>query len=163
MAFTQIQFLDTPKNEVRYRTGLTNYDEILTDGRWVGRYWNSTGFIEKEYFADDLFDLPFPALPIEAFNLEIDGQRLHFGWKFVNFIEEEPNVHSIVELESEIRPVRVRIHTRLDGTPIMTRWLEITNLSDKPAALSKLSPWSGLLSRVRNWRDHMPEGCDDVF
>jgi alpha-galactosidase len=163
MTFTQIRFLGEPKMEARYRTGLTNYDEKLTDGRWVGRYWNSTGFVEKENLSDEFFKVPFPAVPIETFDLEIDGQSLHFGWKFVRFIEEEPNVHSIVELESEIRPIRLRIHTRLDGTPILTRWLEITNLSDKPAALSKLSPWSGLLSRVQNWRTHLPQGCDDVF
>ena len=39
----------------------------------------------------------------------------------------------------------IRVHTRLDGTPILTRWLEIVNCSEQPAALSAAFPWSGVL------------------
>lgn len=163
MSFTKLQYINMPKPVVRYRTALTNYDEALVDGRWIGRYWQTAGYIEKEGIADDNYKIPFPALSTHAFDLEIDGQSLSFGWKFVRFVEEEPNVHCVVELESEIRSVRVRLHTRIDGTPILTRWIEVTNLSDKPAAISKLVPASGLLFRTKNAKEMMPAGRDDIF
>ncbi|MDP6379751.1 MAG: hypothetical protein QF662_00280, partial [Phycisphaerae bacterium] len=31
-----------------YVSGLTVYDEMLTGGRWIGRYWASNGFIAHE-------------------------------------------------------------------------------------------------------------------
>ena len=44
-------------------------------------------------------------------------------------------VEAVVELRHEVRPVTVGVVTRLDGTPILTRWLEITNTGQAPAAL----------------------------
>ncbi len=161
MSFTRFRYVEVPVPQVCYRSGLTNYNEMLVDGRWVGQYWNSAGYLDRENYAAEIFKVP--QVPFHAFELEIDGQSLHFGWKFLGFTEVEPDRYSVVELESEIRPVRVRIHTRLDGTAVLTRWLEIVNLSDKPAALSKLAPWSGLLTRTAGWKELMPAGNEDVF
>lgn len=161
MLFSRLRYEEVPVPQVCYRSGLTNYNETLTDGRWVGRYWNSAGFLERESFADQIFNVP--QVPFQAFELELDGQSLHFGWKFLGFIEAEPDRHFIVELESEIRPVRLRIHTRLDGTPVLTRWLEVINLSDRSATLSKLAPWSGLLTRTTGWKELMPAGNEELF
>ena len=36
-------------------------------------------------------------------------------------------LHVVVELRHAVRPITVRVHTVLDGTPILTRWLEIIN------------------------------------
>lgn len=59
--------------------------------------------------------------------------------------EDDGKLHVSVELTHSVRPVRVRIHTVLDGTPIFTRWVEITNMSDQPANLAAAYPWSGVL------------------
>ncbi len=161
MAFTAFQFHDVPSPQVTFRSGLTNYSESLTDGRWLGRYWNIAGFLEREWKANEIVKVP--QIPLHAFELEIDGQSLHFGWKFLRFTEVEPQRYSIIELESEIRPVRVRLHTRIDGTPILTRWLEIVNHAAKPVPVSRLAPWSGLLTRTVGWKELMPTGNDTVF
>ena len=51
----------------------------------------------------------------------------------------------MVELHHSVRPVTVRVHTRLDGTAVLTRWLEVVNTADRPVALSAAFPWSGVL------------------
>jgi hypothetical protein len=49
-------------------------------------------------------------------------------------------------------PVTVRVHTQLDGTPILTRWLEVTNTGEQPAALAAGCSWSGVLQMTPPWR-----------
>jgi len=58
------------------------------------------------------------------------------------------DVHTIVTLKHALRPVIVKVHTGLDGTSIITRWLEITNTATQPAALSAAFPWSGVLQKT---------------
>ncbi len=33
----------------RYTSGLTIHEEALVGGRWIGRYWQATGYVESEY------------------------------------------------------------------------------------------------------------------
>ena len=35
--------------------------------------------------------------------------------------------------------------TRLDGSPVLVRTLEITNTGERPSALGRISPWSGIV------------------
>ena len=51
-------------------------------------------------------------------------------------------------MSNSILPIKVAVQTLLDGTPVLTRWLEITNTSHETLALTELSPlysrlWSG--------------------
>ena len=61
----------------------------------------------------------------------------------------------MVTLRHAVRPVTVEVHTKLDGTPILTRWLEVTNTAEQPAALSAVGSWSGVLQRTSRWRSHL--------
>ena len=49
----------------------------------------------------------------------------------------------LVTLRHGQRPLTVDVHTLLDDTPFLNRWLTITNTSDRPAALARVQPWSG--------------------
>ena len=51
----------------------------------------------------------------------------------------------MVELKHQVRPVNVKVVTRLDGTVVFARYLEISNTGKSPAALSHVCPWSGVL------------------
>jgi alpha-galactosidase len=44
------------------------------------------------------------------------------------------------------------VHTKLDGTAILTRWLEVTNIGTQPAALASVSSWSGVLRKNDRWQ-----------
>ncbi len=139
---------------IRYTSGLTIYDEALIDGRWIGRYWAATGFAEVEENVEAVLGKARGAhLPTHAFDLTIDGQALHFGWRLVEIGEqpaERPGArHAVVTLAHQLRPVTVRIHTVLDSGPVLERWLEITNTSEQPAALVSVAPWAGVLMHTR--------------
>ena len=54
----------------------------------------------------------------------------------------------LTKIKSKIKPVEIKVHTLLDGTPVFTRWLEVKNLSDQEMALSKLSVFSGALQQT---------------
>src|SRR5690606_36203719 len=96
----------------------------------------------------------------QSFWLEIDGQLLCSQWNWAGFRKEETEngLHSVVTLEHQLRPISVEVHMLLDGTEVFTRWLEVTNKGETPAALSAVMPWSGLLQVVRNWRDYSIDG-----
>lgn len=147
---------------IGYRSGLTVYEEALIRGQFVGRAWNGAGFLSP--WEDARLDPALHAMP-QSFSLEIDGQLLgsHWAWGGLERLEVETGIEAIVTLTHTLRPVTVRVYTRLDGTPVMTRWLEITNDGDRPAALSMAAPWSGVLQVVKNWASHLPDPTAPLF
>lgn len=158
---------------VRYTSGLTIYDEALVDGHWIGRYWSATGRVKPEIqLARDLPELKPDRL--DAFRIVLDDSDLAGGWTWVGAEEvsggglapispQSPGRHYVVELAHEVRPIGVTVHTWLDGTPFLVRWLEITNHGDASAALSALSCWSGLVWRIRNYPMYVPPESGNVF
>lgn len=151
---------------VRFTSGLTVCDEELRNGRWVSRYWDSSGQI----IADIQIDAERPqmdTLPVDAFKLEIEGQQLSGSWKWIGVrqseVENPDGLLVTVELESSIRPIRVKIHTLLNGSPVMVRWLEVTNTGQHPTAISSVSPWSGQLWHTPNFAEKLPPESEDVY
>ncbi len=131
---------------ISYRSAGLVFEEGLRSGRWVALSWNASGSMmtanplpEPAYMPWRQFSLP------ESFYLEIDSQALSSGWKFVECRSErdENSLTARVTLESEHRPVRVQVCTRLDGGPVMKRWLEIENFSAQPAAVGAYSALCG--------------------
>jgi alpha-galactosidase len=159
-----------PEPTITYRTGLVTYEESLSKGRFVGRGWNGAGFVN--FYAGRLDPDQHPSP--QAFWLEIDGQLLISDWKWVGFeqIEDERphpastqpyQVHTVITLKHALRPVEIRIHTGLDGTPVIARWLEITNTGEHPAALAAACPWSGVLQQVARWQMHLPDRESSLY
>lgn len=144
-----------PHPTLCYRTAMTVYEESLIRGRLVGRAWNGAGYanIWEEGTRLDPTKHPTP----QAFWLEVDGQLLASHWQWVDLqkTQEAGNLHAVLTLRHSHRPVTVAIHTLLDGTAILTRWLAVTNTGTQPAALSAAYPWSGVLQTTSRWRAHL--------
>ncbi len=155
-----------PLPGIRLTSGLTICDEALWKGRWVTRYWLSTGFIEPEFHLASE-EKQREGLPIDAFRLEVDHQDLSGTWGWVK--AEKSEVHNpdgllvTLELKSAARPITVKIHTLFYGGPVMVRWLEITNTGTKPTAITAVSPWSGLVWDTSNYQERLPSGSADPF
>jgi len=143
--YTDFAIGEAPNPQVRYTTGRTIYVESSDGERWLGRYWSADGRI----------NVPYESWADEAFRLQIDHQLLSTGWKWVSTSEapetERGARHLVVELSNTAHSVDVKVHTLLDGTPVLTRWLEITNTSDKSVALTAVAPWAGRLWPGRNF------------
>ena len=129
-----------------YVSGKTVYVEELFGGRWVGRYWNADG---QTGIHEDWGQPAFEIRIKDASATEDPGIILSRGWSFVAASELPESAsdarHCVIELSHSVHGVKAKVHTLLDGTPVLTRWLEITNASDKPYAITALFPWSGRL------------------
>jgi len=142
----------TDEHKVRFTSGKTIYDEALVGEQWVGRYWS----------ADGQSKLPYWKLAEPAFEIELKDDPTaetttlaSKGWQWVSASEapktESGSHHFMVKLSNRIVPITVQVHTLLDGTAVLTRWLEITNTSPKALALTALAPWAGRL-----WNEDAP-------
>ena len=151
---------DTPT--ISYRSAMTVYEESLVKGRFVGRDWNGSGYIA---FYDGRLDPAWHATP-QAFWVELDGQLLASDWKWAGFektAEPAGGLRTVITLTHSIRPVTLKVCTLLDGTAVLTRWLEITNTGKAPAALAACAPWSGVLQMVQRWRSHLGDSGRPLF
>jgi alpha-galactosidase len=155
-----------PLPGIRMTSGLAVCDEALWRGRWITRYRLSTGMIEPEIHLESVQEQR-EALPIDAFELAIEGQDLAGSWRWVK--AEKSEVHNpdgllvTLELASNARPISVRVHTLLFGGPVMVRWLEVTNTGNKPTAITAVSPWSGLIWDTGNYQERLPKGGGAPF
>lgn len=155
--WSDILLVEQPEPTISYRTGWIVYEESLIKGRFVGRGWNGSAAIN---FYDGRIDPGQHPTP-QAFWLEIDGQLLASDWEWLGVEKHTPDsdrpaeIHAVISLKHAVRPVTVKVHTKLDGTAILTRWLEVTNTSDSPAALGAAYSWSGVIQRVPRWRSHL--------
>lgn len=138
--FIDIKHIKGEKPSFRYRSGLAVYEETLWNGVLVSSGYNAAG-----YPLGLLEACPSQLNPLDfhepsSFNIEIDGQSIDYRLRFVNFetVESEGKTEAIITLDSEIKPVRLRIHTVLDGSQMFSRYLEIENLSDNNLNLSRL-------------------------
>jgi alpha-galactosidase len=151
---------------VRFSSGLTVCDEELRNGRWVSRYWESSGQIVADIQLEAERQ-QMDTLPVDAFKLEVEGQELSGTWKWIGANQSE--VHNpdgllvTVELESKVRPIRVKIQTLLSGSPVMVRWLEVTNTGQRATAISNVSPWAGQLWHTPNFAERLRPDSEDVY
>ena len=128
------------------RSGNLVWEEGMRDGCWVSLAWNVSGSVME------INPLPEPAyMPWrrfarpQSFGLEIDGQRLESHWQYVGAdihrCENETQLR--VDLRHTIRNIEVTVCTRLDGGPVVERWIEVENTGVAPAAVSHYAPLSG--------------------
>ena len=146
-AFIDVTVGGNADHEIRYTSGNTICVEALVDHRWLTRYRATDGRIN---FANERWD------DSDAFELEVrldpateERVSLTKGWQWVNTSEIDTNRkdqrHSVVELSSNKAPIQVKVHTLINNTAVMVRWLEISNKGANAIALMKVAPWSGRL------------------
>ena len=149
-AGTEIAFpLSGDRPSARYVSATAVHEEALEHGRLIGLYWSASGQVQRENVTRGLPGLDSLKRPLHSFELEIDGQSLHNRWEWKAAARREGarpgTAEAVIELVHQVRPVTLKVVTRLDGSPIMARFLEITNTGPRPAALSRVCPWSGVL------------------
>jgi alpha-galactosidase len=151
----------------RYVTGTAVCEEALEHGRWIGLYWSATGHVHRENVIPGLPGLDSLRRPIQAFELELDGQSLHNRWDLAGTScrpgKRPGTEEAVVALKHQVRPVSVKVVTRVDGTAVLARYLEITNTGDRPAALGAISPWAGVLWNTNTDQPHHISNLNPAF
>jgi len=143
---TVIEVTKTPQGvRVQYASGGAFYVEELVQGRWVGRQW---GFAaspnrSRRSWDTDAFEVWIRTRP------GAPETPLPASWRWIGGAElpapRPGSLHFAVELANQNLPIRIKVHTVLDGTPVFTRWLEISNGADGALALVRVFPWTGQL------------------
>jgi alpha-galactosidase len=142
---TDVAIGQTAEHEVRFTSGKTVYVEALAGDQWVGRGWNAEGRtdLSTRRTAEPGFIIALKDSPTAK------ETRLLSGWQWVSATElaktDRGARHFVVELSNKLAPVGVKMHTLLDGTAVLTRWLQITNNGTKPLAITEVAPWAGRL------------------
>lgn len=148
LAFCAETRIDITRNatsaQIRYVSGGAIYVEQLVDGHWVDRDLEISQARPGHMWDRDAFAIRVKTDPKD----KTDGTALD-TWRFVSG-SEAPGVRpgqrqAVVQLASTKAPVGLKVHTLLDGTAVLTRWLEITNTGQGSIALTNLSVWSGRL------------------
>ena len=156
----------TPNPVIRFSSGLMVCDEELYNGRWVNRYWTATGQIKPDMHLEGQ-SAARSGLPEDAFQLSIEGQDLAGSWKWIKaekqVMSDPDGLLVTVEFQSTARPISLKMHTLLHGGPVMVRWLEITNTGSKPTAITRVSPWSGILWNDSNYLERIEAGTEAPF
>lgn len=128
-----------------YRSGLSVYEETFAGGALLACGDNAAGYplnvlsnvssrINPEDFAEPT-----------AFHLEIDGKSVDYGLIFEDFTQDrkEDHIHACLTLKSTVAPVRIGVHTVLDGTQMFSRYLTVENTGATPLCVSRLDLLSG--------------------
>jgi alpha-galactosidase len=156
----------SPVPGVRFTSGLMVCDEELYNGRWVNRYWTSTGQIKPDFHLEHQ-SAQRSGLPIDSFDLDIEGQSLTGTWKWIK-AEQKPVTNPdgllvTVELESSARPISIKMNTLLNGSPVMVRWLEISNTAAKATAITRVSSWSGIVWDTSGYQERVQSSKEAAF
>ena len=140
LSATDIAFHQAGKRPAaRYLSATAVCEEALEHGRWIGLYWSATGQVHRESVVAELPGATVPSTavlglkpgldsrthPLHVFELEIDGQSLHNRWELVKSSQrpgQRPGTReAVIELKHQVRPVTVKVVTRLDGSPVLVR------------------------------------------
>jgi alpha-galactosidase len=147
---------------MRLTSGLMVCDEEFYSGRWVNRYWTSTGQIKPDVQLEGQ-SRDRAGLPIDAFQLGIEGHNLAGSWKLIRAEQSHltnPDGQLVtVEFESSVRPITVKLNTLMHGESMMVRWLDITNTGKSPTAITSVSPWSGMLWDTPGYTERVGKGA----
>lgn len=134
-----------------YRSGLTVYEEVFSAGTLNTAGWNASGYPLNVLtncstrLNPDVFPEP------NSFSLEIDGEYCDRRLEYVSFeSKEEGNVtHAVVTLLCRRKNAEIRVHTILDGTPIITRYIEVENKSENLLAVNRLGIIGGGIEQTQ--------------
>ncbi len=147
-SFINVFTRNAPEPVYSFRSGLTVYEERFLDGMLITGGWNTAGYpLNEEKRPPFVTRIHEPSV----FHLSIDGVSVEYRLSVKDFTvteNENGTTETALTLASAIKPVEIVVHTKLDGTVMFSRWLEVRNLSDKAMAVSRLSVFSGVVEET---------------
>ncbi|MEW6754508.1 MAG: alpha-galactosidase [Candidatus Latescibacterota bacterium] len=135
---------------VRADAGRFVWEEALFEGNLLSVHHSALGRGQsKENVYQKLTRHRFPRPHLYAFELEVDGELLRDQWEWRGEAVTETKEGFrllVVELEHTAVPLTVEVHTLLDGTSFLVRWLRLHNRGERSCALSRVFAWCGLIA-----------------
>lgn len=149
-----------------YRAGLTVYEEVFAAGRLMSGGFNAAGYPGNLLGSQPVRVPTASAVDASVFSLDVNGQSAEFDTEYLGFtketVAEENGAECLlvkVRLSACEGRVSVTVCTKLDGTSVLTRWLEVENLTNESLALGNLCVFGGVLEEIKSW-DRLLDGFD---
>ena len=134
---------------VRTDAGCFIWEEALYNNNYLSVHHSAIGRCQsRENIYQKLMRGRFPKDHLLAFEVEADGELLcdGFRWEGEKILKTAAGFEElVVELAHERLPLTVNVHTLLDGTSFLVRWLDIKNRGNRPCCLSRVFPWAGII------------------
>jgi alpha-galactosidase len=140
--------LKEPSRGWRYHSDAVLYTERFRDGRLLAASLQDTGIPWHAHHEE--------AWP--AFDLQIDGESLSFGWEVEeSAIRDTDGIASVVlRLRHSLKPVRLEIETRACGDGFFRRLMRLTNLAgEKTLGLTSVAVSGVLWPMADNLRENL--------
>ena len=135
---------------VRADAGRFVWEEALFQGNYIAVHHSAMGRCQsRENIYRKLTRNRFPKDHLLAFELEVDGELLRdeFQWQREDIRRTPEGFEElVVTLAYERQRLTVKVHTLLDGTAFLVRWLEIQNRGERPRCLARVFPWAGIIA-----------------
>ena len=148
------RFFEITYNEAEgvfcYRSGLAVYEECFFGGALISGGYNAAGYPLNVLSNCNTRLSPDLGYEPSVFHLEIDGQSAHYDLSLCDFSVEksEQAAHGVITLAHGTLPVRIKVHTVVDGSAVFIRYLEIESLSDQPLRINRMELLSGGIERM---------------
>jgi hypothetical protein len=93
----------------------------------------------------------------EVFSLEVNGITLRRGWVYDSYEKRDDGdgSHLIVKFIHKTEDVVAFVHTQLDGTAIISRWIEFENVSEGEMSIGSVTVMSGGLDKTDKIADYL--------
>jgi len=143
---------------VRSDAGKFIWEEIFLDNNYLAIHYSASGRgqsrekifnkLKSTALNADNQQISLIKRHLYAFELEVNGQLLRDYWEWVSAkVEKDADgvCELIVELSYSILPISLKIHTRIDSSQFMVRWLEIINDGMDACCISGVYPWCGII------------------
>lgn len=166
---------DENGNVFCYRSSLLAAEEGLVNGRPVALGYNTAGYplnvlsnCPTRLNPDDFgFPLCFGVCD-RVMSTDADGKDNHTDTELCADMSLESfekhngggNIHTAAVFKSRVKPLGVCQHTILDGTDMLTRYLEIENLSDTTLDISRIAIHGGGIEAIDLNSEAQLEVCD---
>lgn len=134
------------------------WEEILFDNNYLAIHYSALGRcqsrekifnkLKNSILNTDNQNIRIIKRHLCAFELEVNGQLLRDHWEWVS--EEIKKIPGgadelIIELSYSIFPITLKVHTIIDDSQFMVRWLEIINDGKDACWISRVFPWCGII------------------
>ena len=165
MDFIDVYYQPGENPVFSYRSGLMVHEETLFNGVLASCGFNGAGY-PLNVLSNCNTRLNFRRLEEpSAFTLEIDGQSMEYGLEFADFATSDTpqGKEAVLTLTSRFKPVRIKVHTLLDGTAMFERFLEIENTGSESLLINRLAPLAGGVEFMSRSQYSVKNGAEELY
>jgi len=145
-----------------YRSGMTVYEEALIDGHLVSYGMNGAGYPQNVVEGTPTRPTSLMSYANDVFDFEVNGVTANHHLTEVSFVTSDETrengtvyTHARLTLKPSHVDVNITVHTELDGTSVIVRYLTVENTGTGKLNISSIAPVSGRLDEIASWQRYM--------